>query len=182
MQGDVIIAATGPIGVCSHACSMRRGTQLHATQIVAPVEEHSVPSWHGSFDWMPLPGAPIPGMSNPAACIRKLRSEPTAELQAGERVAVMSDAGIHLLQQRMTYHLSRVIIGLSELAEHSAPALAEADLQEEWLQVLGMEEERGLHELLEADDRKLRNWLNEARTRPQAMRAVRQEISRRKGS
>ena len=94
----------------------------------------------------------------------------------------MSDAGIHLLQQRMTYHLSRVIIGLSELAEHSAPALAEADLQEEWLQVLGMEEERGLHELLEADDRKLRNWLNEARTRPQAMRAVRQEISRRKDS
>ena len=94
----------------------------------------------------------------------------------------MADAGIHLLQQRTAHHLSRVIIGLRELAEHSAPVLAEVELHEEWVQSLGTSAESELHRLLEGDDRKLRKWLNEPRTRPQAMRAVRQEIRRRKTS
>jgi len=182
MQGDVIITGVGPVCVCSHACSIRRGAQLHDTQIVAPIRDHDVPRWHGSFDWMPLPGAPVPGIPNPAACIRELRSEQTAELQAGERVAVMADAGIHLLQQRIAHHVSRVIIGLRDLAEHSAPVLAEVELHEEWVQSLGKSAEDELHQLLEGDDRKLREWLKEPRTRPQAMRAVRQEIRRRKNS
>ena len=182
MQGDVILTGVGPVCVCSHACSMRRGAQFHDTQIVAPTQDHDVPRWHGSFDWMPLPGAPLPGITNPAACIRELRSERTAELQAGERVAVMADAGVHLLQQRIAHHLSRVIIGLRELAEHSAPVLAEVELHEEWVETLGKAAERELHQLLEENDRKLRRWLNEPRTRPQAMRAVRQEIRRRRDS
>lgn len=182
MQGDVILTGVGPVCVCSHACSMRRGAQLHDTQIVAPIRDHSAPRWHGSFDWMPLPGAPVPDIPNPAACIRELSSARTAELQAGERVAVMTDAGIHLLQQRIAHHVSRVIISLRELAEHSAPVLAEVELHEEWVEGLGRLAEREFHQLLEDDDRKLREWLNEPRTRPQAMRAVRQEIRRRRGS
>ena len=128
---------------------------------------------------MPLPGAPIPEFPNPAACIRELRSEPTAVLSEGRRVAVMAETGIHLLQQRMAYHLSRVVIGLPELAEHSAPVLAEADLLEEWIQALGLDVENEFHKLLDANRRKLREWLSEPRTRPQAMKAVRQEIRRR---
>ena len=127
---------------------------------------------------MPLPGAPISEMTDPAACIRELRSEPTDDLMAGERVAVMANTGIHLLQQRMAYHLSRVVIAMPELAEHSAPVLAEVELQEEWAQALGVEAEGDFHRLLDADDRELRNGLTEARTRPQAMRSVRQEIRR----
>ena len=182
MQGDVILTGDGPVCVCSHACSMRSGPQLHDTQIVAPIRDHHVPRWHGSFDWMPLPGAPVPDIPNPAACIRELRSAQTAELQSGERVAVMADAGIHLLQQRIAHHVSRVIIGLPELAEHSAPVLAEVELHEEWVEALDRSAERDFHQLLEGDDRKLRNWLKEPRTRPQAMRAVRQEIRRRSTS
>ena len=101
MQGDVILIGVGPVCVCSHACSIRRGAQLHETQIVAPIRDHNVPRWHGSFDWMPLPGAPVPGIKNPSANIRELRSERTAELQAGERVAVMADVGIHLLSNAL---------------------------------------------------------------------------------
>ena len=60
--------------------------------------------------------------------------------------------------------------------------LAEVELHEEWVESLGKGAEQELHQLLEDDDRKLRKWLNEPHTRPQAMRAIRQEIRLRKNS
>lgn len=92
----------------------------------------------------------------------------------------MTDTGIQLLQQRMVYHLSRVIIDLVELAEQSAPILAEVDLHEEWVTDLGKAAESEFHQFLDADDRKLRKWLIEVHTRPQAIKAVRQEIRHRR--
>lgn len=93
MQGDVILAEGEPLLVVTHACSMRRGSALHETQMVAPIQEQHVSSWNGSYDWMPLRGAPVPGISNPAGALRVLRSVGTDELLSGERVAVMSDQG-----------------------------------------------------------------------------------------
>lgn len=177
MQGDLIVVESGPVCIVSHACSMRRGSRLHDTQIVAPVRDHHAGGWRGNYDWMPLPGARAPSLQNPAACLRELRSEPTTNLQTGERIAVMADTGVHLLQQRMAFHLSRVVIDLRELAEHSAPVLAEAELHEQWVGDLGEAREPEFHEFLDADDRKLRRWLDEARTRPQALRAVREQIA-----
>ncbi len=136
--------------------------------------------WNGNFDWMPLSGAQVPNIQNPAACIRELCSESTASLQAGERIAVMADTGVHLLQQRMAFHLSRVVINVAELAEHSAPVLAEAELHEQWVSDLGATAEPDFHQLLDADSRRLRRRLNEAHTRPQVRMAVRREIRRRK--
>lgn len=177
MQGDIIATEGGPVCVVAHACSMRRGSDLHDTQTVAPLRDHKA-SWQGHYDWMPLPAAPIHGFSFPAACIRELFSPPTDSLLGGSRVTAMTDIGVHLLQQRMVHHLSRVIIDLAELAEHSAPILAEVDLHEEWVTDLGETAEPEFHRFLDADDRKLRNWLNEARTRPQVFQAVRREIRR----
>lgn len=182
MQGDLVVVESGPVCVVSHACSMRRGSQLHNTQVVAPLRDHHVSDWKGSYDWMPLPGAQVPGLENPAASLRELRSEPTAGLSAGKRIAVMADTGIHLLQQRMACHLTRVIIDIAEFAEQSAPVLAEAELHEQWVSDLGEEHEPQFHQLLETDNRRLRRRLREARTRPQAMRAVREEIGRLKES
>ena len=178
MQGDVIAIKSGPVCVVSHACSMRRGPDLHDTQIVAPIHDHHVQDWNGNFDWMPLSGAQVPNIRNPAACIRELCSESTASLQAGERIAVMADTGVHLLQQRMAFHLSRVVINVAELAEHSAPVLAEAELHEQWVSDLGATAEPDFHQLLDADSRRLRRRLNEAHTRPQVRMAVRREIRR----
>lgn len=180
MQGDLIVVESGLVCIVSHACSMRRGTQLHDTQVVAPIRDHHVNDWKGNYDWMPLPGAQLPGLDNPAACLRELRSEFTANLQEGKRIAVMADTGVHLLQQRMAFHLSRVVIDLRELAEHSAPVLAEAELHEQWVSELGEDHDALFHQLLEADNRKLRRWLSETHTRPQAMRAVREEIARKR--
>jgi hypothetical protein len=176
MQGDVIVAESGPLLVVTHACSMRRGAELHQTQMVAPVEDHHVPSWEGSYDWMPLPGAPVSGFTSPAGALRVLRSVATTELLDGERVAVMSDQGIQLLQQRLAHHLTRVAIPIVELSEHCALILAEAELHEDWLRDLGADSEEEFHRLLDADDRKLRTWLSDPARRAQAMATVRREI------
>jgi len=180
MQGDVILAEGEPLLVVTHACSMRRGSALHETQMVAPIQEQHVSSWNGSYDWMPLRGAPVPGISNPAGALRVLRSVGTDELLSGERVAVMSDQGVQLLQQRLAHHLTRVAIPIVELAEHCAPILAEAELHEDWVRDLGAESENEFHQFLDADDRKLRGWLEESSTRTQAMATVRREIRSRR--
>ena len=179
MQGDLVVTPDGPVCVVSHACSMRKGPDFHPTQIVAPIRDHDG-GWEGHYDWMPLPRAQVPGMANPAACIRELRSESTDVLTAEPRIAVMDDTGIHLLQQRMAHHISRAIIDVAELAEYSAPVLAEAELHEQWVGALGQHMDREFHRYLDGDDRKLRDWLSETHSRPQAMRAVRQEIRRRR--
>lgn len=179
MQGDLILIEEGPVLVVTHACSMRRGIDLHSTQTVAPVENHNVTNWDGSYDWMPLPGASVSNMAHPAALLRALCSVATDALLSGNRVAVMSNVGIQLLQQRLAHHLTRVAIAPEELAEHCAPILAEAELHEDWVGALGSEAEKEFQGLLDADGRKLRSWLVEPAKRAQAMRSVRQEIRRR---
>lgn len=180
MQGDVVLTEVGPLLVVTHACSMRRGAELHDTQMAAPVESHAVPRWDGSYDWMPLPGAPVPAIDKAAGQLRVLRSVDTSLLVASDRIAVMSNLGIQLLQQRLAHHLTRVAIDTAELAEHCAPILAEAELHEDWLGALGSDTEEQFHEFLDSDDRKLRSWLADPAMRSQAMTTVRREIRQRR--
>jgi hypothetical protein len=182
MQGDVVLTEVGPLLVVTHACSMRRGAELHDTQMAAPVESHAVPKWDGSYDWMPLPGAPVPEVDTPGGLLRVLRSVDTSLLVSGERIAVMSNLGIQLLQQRLAHHLTRVAIDTAELAEHCAPILAEAELHEDWLSALGPDAEAQFHEVLDSDDRKIRSWLADPAMRSQAMTTVRREIRQRRDS
>lgn len=180
MQGDVVLTDSGPLLVVTHACSMRRGAELHDTQMAAPIEAHPVSKWDGSYDWMPMPGAPVPHVNNPAGLLRVLRSVDTSVLVSGDRVAVMSNLGIQLLQQRLAHHLTRVAIDSAELAEHCAPILAEAELHEDWLGALGADAEQQFHEFLDSDDRKLRSWLADPAKRSQAMTTVRREMRQRR--
>jgi hypothetical protein len=180
MQGDIVRTDVGPLLVVTHACSMRRGAELNDTQMAAPVESHAVPKWDGSYDWMPLPGAPVPEVDTPAGLLRVLRSVDTTLLVSGERIAVMSNLGVQLLQQRLAHHLTRVAIDTAELAEHCAPILAEAELHEDWLSALGRNAEAHFHEFLDSDDRKLRSWLADPAMRSQAMTTVRRELRQRR--
>lgn len=179
MQGDVILTEHGPLLVVTHACSMRRGAALHETQMAAPIEDHQVTTWDGSYDWMPLPGAQVPDAQHPAGLLRVLQSVGSELLVSGQRIAAMSNLGIQLLQQRLAHHLTRVVIETEELAEHCAPILSEAELHEDWLGALGTHAEQQFHEFLDADDRKLRSWLGDPARRSQAMSSVRREIRRR---
>lgn len=179
MQGDIVVLGGGPVAVVTHACSMRRGTVLHATQMTAPIQSQSVglAQWAtGFFDWMPLPGLAVAGVTHPAALLRTLHTVDTAEIEEADRVGVMSEHGVQLLQQRLAHHLTRVVIDLATLGEHCAPILAEAELHEEWLAALGPATDTEFQAFLDADDRKVRSWLGQPGTRPQAMRAVRRAI------
>lgn len=179
MQGDVIVTGIGPLLVVTHACSMRRGVDLYDTQMAAPVDDHQVAKWDGSYDWMPLPGAPVPDVGHAAGLLRVLQSVDTEVLVGGHRVAVMSNQGIQLLQQRLAHHLTRVAIPTAELAEHCAPVLAEAELHEDWVGALGGDAEEQFHNFLDGDNRKLRSWLADPANRAQAMTTVRREIRQR---
>jgi hypothetical protein len=55
-----------------------------------------------------------------------------AQLAEAERIAVLSDDGIHLLQQRIVWASTHTVMNLDTIAEYSAPALAEIELLEEW--------------------------------------------------
>jgi hypothetical protein len=131
---------------------------------------------------MPLPGAPVPEVDTPAGLLRVLRSVDTSLLVSGERIAVMSNLGIQLLQQRVAHHLTRVAIDTAELAEHCARILAEAELHEDWLSALGPDAEAQFHEFLDSDERKLRSWLADPAMRSQAMTTVRREVRQRSDS
>lgn len=175
MQGDIVITEGGPVCVATHACSMRRGIAYHKTQVVAPIRDEST-RWQGHYDWMPLPEAPIPDLTSPAACIREFQSTSTDHLQSGRRVSAMTPTGIQLFQQRMVHHLSRVKLDLIELEEQSAHIIAEVDLHDEWVTQLGQGAESEFYRFLDANDRKLREELKSPYTRSAVIQTVRQEI------
>ena len=129
---------------------------------------------------MPLPELALAEFGAVAANLRELTSVATAELDTSHRVASMSEIGIHLLQQRMAHHLTRVVIESATLAEHSAPVLMEANLHEEWVEALGEDREPDFHAFLDADDRQLRKLMSEPRSRFHAQSVIRQEIKQRR--
>ena len=182
MQGDVLVLESGPVCVVTHACSMRQGVQLHPTQIVAPVRARENALWRGGYDWMPLPELAVGEYGPTSVNLRELSSVSTDELKSAKRIAAMSEIGIQLLQQRMAHHLTRVVIELEVIAELSAPILMEANLHEEWVESLGEEAEAEFHALLDADDRRLRIWMQAPRTRYQAQSEIRRAMVDRQGN
>jgi hypothetical protein len=144
MQGDVIDAihlpvfddAAGPVVVLTHPCSMRAGPALRKTQLVCRVKTYQhVPfeQWGGHLRWMPLPSLHEADEGNhSAACFDEMTAMATNELLAAERIACLSPHGISILQQRLTYYLTRLAPPLFQLVDICAHVLEEADLLEEW--------------------------------------------------
>lgn len=204
MQGDVLLelpigdgGGSAPGMILTHPCSMRAGKKLRPRQTVAQVVKQPIglDQWAGShYDYMPLPGVLLPDLGDGLAVdLRLISAVETAILVAAERAAALSDIGIHLLQQRLTHHLTRVVVDLATFAEHSAPTLLEVELQEDWvsdaLHDLAPDADRtsvqriaedAFQDLLDANDRRLRRMLAEAPTRAQAAREIRLEIRRRR--
>ncbi|WP_420445874.1 hypothetical protein [Candidatus Poriferisodalis sp.] len=131
---------------------------------------------------MPLPELAMAEFRAVSANLRELSSVETADLEAGHRVAAMSEVGIQLLQQRMAHHLTRVVIELTTLEEHSAPVLMEVNLHEEWIEALGENSEQDFGAFLDADDRRLRKLMLESQSRFRAQSLIRQEIRHRRNA
>lgn len=206
IQGDVLLEL--PIGnageavpgmILTHPCSMRAGKKLRPRQTVAQIVQQPIAldQWAGShFDFMPLPGLELPGFGALAVDLRLITAVPTPTILAADRHAALSEIGIHLLQQRLTHHLTRVVVDLWTFAEHSAPILLEVELQEDWVSEAMRDVQEGadlakaqqaaedaFQDLLDADERRLRGMLSEPPTRAQAAREIRTAIrDRREGA
>ncbi|MGO9873304.1 MAG: hypothetical protein ACLPVY_05840 [Acidimicrobiia bacterium] len=144
--GDVFLDVAVPgvqdgglVIVVAHPCSLR-GAQgrLLERSLVSVVHSHdkvSRTSWpNGFYDRMPLPDLDEHGFC--VALLDQLGSAATADLTASVRVACLSEMGINMLQQRLTFHLTRAAIPTFQFHQAFAHTMIEADLLEDWSDTL----------------------------------------------
>lgn len=143
MTGDVFTSiavpgldSTGLAIVLTHPCSMRvDGVRLAPRLMmarVAPTSPIPLPDWRsGHFKVMPLPE--LLGTHH-SARFDEIGLVESGSLEEGMRVACMTPYGVHLLQQRFIWHLTRFLAPTHRLAEVTEAVFEEADLQEEWVE------------------------------------------------
>jgi len=140
--GDVLLSVPIPgvqeegLGiVIAHPCSIR-GAQgrLQDRLLVAAVRSHDPVSrkrWTDGFYAL----SPLPDLGGHGYCVGhldRLGRAATIDATATERVACLSEVGINILQERLTFHLTRAAIPRERFQEAFAHTVVEADLLEEW--------------------------------------------------
>lgn len=183
----------GTVMIVAHPCSMR-GAHGHLLPrvIVAPVRRYqSIPfaSWpDGHFKVMPLPNMlGDEDQITRAVHLLELGAVRSEQLDRERRILALKDRGIHILQQRLVYTLTRVEVGLEKLNEQAAHVLLEAELEEEWADELADEADaesiaRASEAFCAYMDEGRRAMLTDATRRSDTVRVVRAEIRRRAAS
>lgn len=125
--------------ILAHPCSFRRGGgQLQDRLLVASVERGSkvgANAWRtGYFDRMPLQD--VAGRGYWFAQFDNMGQSLRIDLEASTRLACLSAFGINMLQQRLTFYLTRAEIETHVFNEAFSHTVEEADLLEEWNDVL----------------------------------------------
>lgn len=121
--------------VLTHPCSMRvdglrLAPRLHMAR-VAISEEIPLRKWRdGHFKVMPLPE--LAG-EHQAARFEDMGLVESASLLSERRIACLTPYGIHLLQQRFIWYLTRFSVPTHRLAEATEAVFEEAELEEEWV-------------------------------------------------
>lgn len=168
LQGDifegVVLAGFGDeqrrVQIITHPCSMRRGPVINERIQVAPVENYQkVTDWNGHGRVMPLPDVLEDGIWYAAKFV-DLTAVAAAELTVERRIAALSHPGIHVLQQRLVFHNTRLTLPLGDFREMSAPVLAEAEMQEMWVETAVPEAQRSAS-TVEKAGAAFQAWLDE---------------------
>lgn len=125
--------------VVAHPCGFRSGTKLHPTILMAPVVQSEQPigasAWtKGYFNRMMLPRLQGEGLW--LADFDSLGRAKTPALDGSLRIACLSEVGLNLLQQRLTYYLTRAEIETYVFHDAFSQFVEEADLLEEWTNTL----------------------------------------------
>jgi hypothetical protein len=82
---------------------------------------------------------PLPDLAEYGFCVASLDligRAATEDIAETDRVACLSEYGVNVLQQRMTFHLTRAAIPTSQFHEAFAHTVIEADLLEDWTDAL----------------------------------------------
>lgn len=85
------------------------------------------------------------------------------------RIATLSNRGIYVLQQRLIMHYTRFEVGLGDLHMQSAPTLAEAELQQDWLENVLPEVQHKNLDAINAEIVEFDHWLTGGEPSPQAL-------------
>lgn len=121
--------------VLTHPCSMRADgvrliPRLHVAR-VASNQQIPLGKWgDGHFKVMPLPE--LDG-GHYVARFEQMGLVESASLLPEKRIACLSPYGIHLLQQRFIWYLTRFLVPTHRLAEATESVFEEAELEEEWV-------------------------------------------------
>jgi hypothetical protein len=126
--------------IVAHPCSMRGKVGTLKDRLLAaavrPREHVGQEAWRdGYFGEMPLPDLRGDGTFY-SGFFGDIGQAPTEGLSDCERLACLSHFGINLLQQRLVWHLTRFAVPTSDLHDACAHTLEEADLLEEWNDIL----------------------------------------------
>ena len=121
--------------VLTHPCSMRvDGVNLAPRLLmarVAPSNPIPLHAWRdGHFKVMPLPD--LSG-GHHSARFDEIGLVESSSLEQAPRMACMTPYGVHLLQQRFIWYLTRFLAPTHRLAEVTEAVFDEADLHEEWV-------------------------------------------------
>jgi hypothetical protein len=206
MQGDVFCGVEIPgfdgeqppaVMIAQHPCSMRAGAKLRARLAVTAVRKHarfSDKDWQG-YAWAMLLPDLFENGDDYLADFRDIGSVRSAALRTPQRVAAMTNYGVHVLHQRQIYYQTRLTVDIPTLAETFDPIATELELQYEWVEAavdasMSSESEQDAFDVITAaerdfaayldeDDRVRRNGLQQAANRADIRRQVRREIAKR---
>ena len=133
------VQAGGLALVVAHPCSFRIGAgQLADRLLLAAVEastKQGANAWRTRFfNRMPL--TDVDGAGYWVGDLDRIGRSLTADLFATDRLACLSEFGVNMLQQRLTFHLTRAEIPTATFAAAFAHTFEEADLLEEWTDIL----------------------------------------------
>jgi hypothetical protein len=124
------VQESGVAMVVAHPCSMRVGTSLQPSILMAAVKEHASAgsnAWtRGFFDLTPLPDLIASGLH--VGSFEELGQARSAELDAAQRLACLSPLGVNLLQQRFIWYLTRLEVPTFRLQEAFGQYFEEVDL------------------------------------------------------
>ncbi len=137
---DIIVPGVGNeprvAMVLAHPCSMRAGAHLKSHVQMAVVDRGNpiaVDGWTGNYGAMPLPDLDQVGDLTSRAMFELAGRVPTDVLHPSRRIACLSQVGILLLLQRLTFHMTRYALPLEALHASIDYVLVEVELLEDWM-------------------------------------------------
>ena len=143
LQGDIFEGVVLPgfgdqthrVQIVTHPCSMRRGPVMNERIQVAPVVGYqNVTDWNEHVRTQPLPDLLEDGQAHATRFV-DMTAVSAAALTLENRIASLSHPGIHVLQQRLVKHWTRLDLPVRLFREQSAPTLTEAEMQETWVEL-----------------------------------------------
>jgi len=184
LQGDVFDGIVLPgfgdqpmkVQIVNHPCAMRKGPEMLPRITVAPVGPHArvqgQGGWDGNLRIMPLPD--LADGQHHATKFVDVTAAPAALLTRAYRIATLTHQGIYVLQQRLIKHYTRLEVPLELLRRESAPVLAEAVQQWDWIEEILSEGELTDESVIAAEAKVFDDWLSEGE--PSRRELLRQEI------